>query len=87
MRSRRRRDPGVATDGALVQNGPRGVGTTTVGSDDMRGPAAAWRERRLRRDNAAYLAEEVELLDVAALERERDVELEIDLRESSPAGR
>lgn len=51
----------------------------------MRGLPTWWQERRVRRDNAAYLAEQVELIDLAALEREREGGLEIDLREPSSA--
>ena len=47
----------------------------------MRGLPTWWQDRRERRDNAAYLAEEVELLDLAALERERELAVEIDLRD------
>ena len=53
----------------------------------MAGLPAKWRERRLRRENAAYLAEEVELIDLAALERQREELWEIDLRDPEPAER
>lgn len=51
----------------------------------MRGPRAWWRDRRDRRANAAYLAEEVELIDLAALERGRS--RDIDLRDPVDAER
>jgi hypothetical protein len=53
----------------------------------MHGLNARWRERRLQRANAAYLAEEVELIDLAALEREQGRGLEVDLRDEEQAGR
>jgi hypothetical protein len=53
----------------------------------MSGLPARWRERRERRDNAAYLAEEVELIDLAALERQHEELWEIDLRDPEPAER
>lgn len=53
----------------------------------MRGLPAWLQERRARRHNAAYLAEEVELIDLAALEREREHAWDIDLREPVDAER
>lgn len=53
----------------------------------MRGLPAWLEERRTRRENAAYLAEEVELIDLAALEREREQAWEIDLRDPVDAER
>lgn len=40
----------------------------------MRGIGVWWRERRVCRENAAYLEAEVEVIDLAALEREREWE-------------
>lgn len=41
----------------------------------MRSIRAWWQERRTCRENAAYLEAEVEIIDLAALERERDESL------------
>ena len=41
------------------------------------GTITGWlQDRRIRRDNAAYLAEEVQIIDLVAIERERDALLE-----------
>lgn len=53
----------------------------------MPGLPERWRERQVRRENAAYLAEEVELIDLAALERQHAQLWEIDLRDPEHAER
>jgi hypothetical protein len=43
----------------------------------MRGIGAWWQERKACRENAAYLEAEVQIIDLVALERERERELEM----------